>query len=44
MYNASTELSEVHVIDAKRFEAPPIAVVKLGARVPFGFHGNFVPA
>lgn len=42
MYNASTQLSELHVLDAQQFTSPPVAVVKLGARVPFGFHGNFV--
>jgi carotenoid cleavage dioxygenase-like enzyme len=30
------------VIDARNFSAPPVAVVKLQARIPFGFHGNFV--
>lgn len=42
MYNADTELSELHVLDAQTFTAAPLAIVKLGARVPFGFHGNYV--
>ena len=42
VYNAATGLSEVRVIDARNFSAPPVAVVQLKTRVPFGFHGNFV--
>ena len=42
VYNSATRLSEVRVIDARNFSAPPVAIVKLHARVPFGFHGNFV--
>lgn len=44
VYNADTQLSELHVVDAQRFSEEPVAIVKLNARVPFGFHGNFVPA
>jgi carotenoid cleavage dioxygenase-like enzyme len=43
VYCGESELSEVHVLDASKFGSGPLAVVKLGARVPFGFHGNFVP-
>lgn len=42
VYCGESQLSEVHVLDASQFGAAPIAVVKLGTRVPFGFHGNFV--
>lgn len=42
IYNGDTQLSELHIIDAQNFEAKPLAIVKLKARVPFGFHGNFV--
>ena len=37
-----TQLSELHIIDAQDFEAKPLGIVKLNARVPFGFHGNFL--
>ncbi len=42
IYNGDTQLSELHIIDAQDFEAKPVAIVKLNARVPFGFHGNFI--
>jgi carotenoid cleavage dioxygenase len=35
--------SELVVLDASRFEAPPIARVALPQRVPFGFHGSWIP-
>lgn len=44
VYDDTTQLSEVRIIDARRFTEAPVAVVKLGVRVPFGFHGNFVAA
>ena len=42
IYNGDTDTSEVHIIDAQHFDTDPVAIVKLGTRVPFGFHGNFV--
>ncbi len=44
VYNETANVSEVRIIDAQNFEAEPVAIVKLNTRVPFGFHGNFVPA
>ena len=44
VYDGATKLSEVRIIDAQRFSAEPVAIIKLNARVPFGFHGNFVTA
>jgi carotenoid cleavage dioxygenase len=35
--------SELVVLDATSFVAPPLARVQLPQRVPLGFHGNFVP-
>ncbi len=36
--------SECVVIDARRFDAPPVARVKVPYRVPFGFHAGWVSA
>ena len=43
VYNRATEKSEVIVVDAMRVDAGPIARVLLPRRVPFGFHGMWVP-
>jgi carotenoid cleavage dioxygenase-like enzyme len=42
--NGSSNSSDLVVIDAAHFEAPPVARVRLPQRVPFGFHGSWVPA
>lgn len=42
VYSRETNLSELIIIDARDFTAPPVAVVKLDTRVPHGFHGNFI--
>lgn len=42
VYDSRTQTSEVLVIDAQRFTAPPVAVIELPVRIPFGFHGDFV--
>ena len=44
VYDASTECSDVIVVDARDFDAPPVATVHLPVRVPFGFHGSWLPA
>jgi carotenoid cleavage dioxygenase len=35
--------SELLVLDASRFESAPIARVALPQRVPYGFHGSWIP-
>jgi 8'-apo-carotenoid 13,14-cleaving dioxygenase len=42
VYDQSTDLSELLVIDAQDMKAEPVARVLLPQRVPFGFHGNWV--
>ena len=42
-YDGTTDNGEVVVIDAQDFAAPPVARIELPQRVPFGFHGNWVP-
>ncbi len=41
---AGRHRSDLLVLDATDFTAAPLARVHLPARVPLGFHGNFVPA
>ena len=42
VYDAGSDSSDVLVIDATDFTAPPVATVHLKRRVPFGFHGSWV--
>lgn len=43
VYDAPSNASEVVILHAQDFTADPIARVQLPQRVPFGFHGNWVP-
>jgi carotenoid cleavage dioxygenase-like enzyme len=43
-YDSERNRSEMVVLDAQDFARKPIARVKLQHRVPWGFHGNWVPA
>jgi carotenoid cleavage dioxygenase len=43
VYNPATDTSDLVILDAERPAAEPVATVHLPARVPFGFHGNWIP-
>jgi carotenoid cleavage dioxygenase-like enzyme len=43
VYDATTDSSDVVILHAQDFTAEPVAVISLPQRVPFGFHGNWVP-
>jgi carotenoid cleavage dioxygenase-like enzyme len=43
-YDEALNRSEMIVLDAQNFSGAPVARVKLQHRVPWGFHGNWVPA
>ncbi|MFE1170956.1 carotenoid oxygenase family protein [Streptomyces sp. NPDC058773] len=43
VYDASTDTSDLVVLDAEDISADPIATVRLPQRVPYGFHGNWLP-
>jgi carotenoid cleavage dioxygenase-like enzyme len=43
VYDAARDRSELVVIDPDRPEEQPVATVHLPARVPYGFHGSWLP-
>ncbi len=43
VYDESRDASDVVILDAQDFEGPPAAVIELPVRVPYGFHGNWIP-
>jgi carotenoid cleavage dioxygenase-like enzyme len=43
VYDATTDTSDLVILDATSFAGPPVATVHLPARVPFGFHGSWLP-
>jgi carotenoid cleavage dioxygenase len=43
VYDAGRDASDLIILDATSFAGPPVATVHLPARVPFGFHGSWVP-
>jgi carotenoid cleavage oxygenase len=43
VYDAGSDSSDLVILDAQDFTGVPVASVRLPQRVPFGFHGNWVP-
>jgi carotenoid cleavage dioxygenase-like enzyme len=43
VYDATTDRTDLVVLDAQDFGGEPVATVHLPSRVPYGFHGNWVP-
>ena len=43
VYDPATDRSDLVVLDAHDFAGGPVATVQLPARVPLGFHGNWIP-
>ncbi len=42
-HDTGSDESRLIIIDAQNFSAPPVAVVHLPRRVPYGAHGSWVP-
>ncbi len=42
VYDDARDASDLIVVDATDFTAPPVATVHLRSRVPYGFHGMWV--
>jgi carotenoid cleavage dioxygenase len=43
VYDEARDTSELAILDASAFDKPPVATVALPQRVPFGFHGSWIP-
>ncbi len=43
VFDATRDASDLVILDATSFAGPPVATVHLPARVPFGFHGSWLP-
>ncbi|CAL1373454.1 unnamed protein product [Linum trigynum] len=43
VHNEDTDTSMVYIIDAKKLSSEPVAKIALPCRVPYGFHGAFMP-
>ena len=43
VYDAGRKASDVVILDAQGFSDEPAAVIPLPVRVPYGFHGNWLP-
>lgn len=43
VYDANRKASDFLILDARDLSEPPVASVQLPVRVPYGFHGNWVP-
>jgi len=44
VFDATRGASDLVILDATSFAGPPVATVHLPARVPFGFHGSWIPS
>ncbi len=44
VFDAADQRSELVVIESQDFSAPPLARVKIPARIPVGFHGTWIDA
>jgi carotenoid cleavage dioxygenase len=43
VYDASSNRSDVVILHAQDFESGPVATIHLPERVPYGFHGSWLP-
>ncbi|WP_336325150.1 carotenoid oxygenase family protein, partial [Porphyromonas pogonae] len=43
VYDRVRDASDLVILDAQKIESKPIARIGLPARVPQGFHGNWMP-
>jgi carotenoid cleavage dioxygenase len=43
VFDAPRNATDVVILSAQQFAGEPLAVIELPVRVPFGFHGAWVP-
>ncbi|MGW1839200.1 carotenoid oxygenase family protein [Streptomyces sp. BBFR2] len=43
VHDAATDTSDLVILDAEEITAGPVATIHLPRRVPYGFHGNWIP-
>ncbi|KAK9079455.1 hypothetical protein SSX86_001126 [Deinandra increscens subsp. villosa] len=43
VHDEQLNTSRVIIVDAKKFTSEPVAIITLSSRVPYGFHGAFMP-
>ena len=43
VYDPARDKSDLVILDATNFDKPPVARIQLPTRVPFGFHGSWLP-
>ncbi|KAL0311968.1 UNVERIFIED_CONTAM: Carotenoid 9,10(9',10')-cleavage dioxygenase 1 [Sesamum radiatum] len=43
VHNEDTNTSEVYIVDAKNISSEAVARIRLPCRVPYGFHGAYMP-
>jgi carotenoid cleavage oxygenase len=44
VWDATTDTSDLVIVDSRDFIGAPIATIHLPRRIPFGFHGSWIPA
>ena len=44
VYDEQKDASDVVILNAQDFDGEPVATIELPRRVPYGFHGNWVPS
>uniref|UniRef100_A0A7N0V540 Uncharacterized protein n=1 Tax=Kalanchoe fedtschenkoi TaxID=63787 RepID=A0A7N0V540_KALFE len=43
VHNEATDISQVYIVDAQSFSWEPVVKMSLPGRVPYGFHGSYMP-
>lgn len=44
VYDEANDTSDLIILDATRFAAAPVATIHLPRRIPYGFHGSWLPS